>query len=77
MYIACDKVSGIWEKHITAPFNRGFGLNEFKQVGELITKVIKGLSNNSNDNTKIENEVKKEVVELCSKFPIYNHLIKN
>ena len=60
-----------------AATTRGFGLNEFKQVGELITKVIKGLSNNSNDNTKIENEVKKEVVELCSKFPIYNHLIKN
>ena len=29
-----------------AATTRGFGLNEFKKVGELITKVIKGLSEN-------------------------------
>ena len=60
-----------------AATTRGFGLNEFKKVGELITKVIKGLSENPNDNTKVEAEVRKEVLELCSKFPIYNHLFKN
>ena len=60
-----------------AATTRGFGLNEFKKVGELITKVIKGLSQNPNDNSKTEQEVKKEVVELCSKFPIYKHLLKN
>ena len=60
-----------------AATTRGFGLNEFKKVGNLITKVIKGLSKNSLDNSKIELEVKKEVIDLCSKFPIYNHLIKN
>jgi len=60
-----------------AATTRGFSLNEFKKVGELITKVIKGLSNNSNDNRKIEDEVRNEVISLCSKFPIYNHLIKN
>ena len=59
-----------------AATTRGFGLNEFKKVGELITKVIKGLSKNSKDNKDIETEVKNEVVNLCSKFPIYNHLIK-
>ena len=59
-----------------AATTRGFGLNEFKKVGELITKVIKGLSENPENNTKTESEVKKEVIELCSKFPIYNHLIK-
>ena len=60
-----------------AATTRGFGLNEFKKVGELITEVIKGLSNNPGDNSKIENKIKKEVIELCSKFPIYNHLFKN
>ena len=60
-----------------AATTRGFGLNEFKKVGDLITKVIKGLSNNSNDNSKVEHEVKNEVIELCSKFPIYNHLTKS
>ena len=59
-----------------AATTRGFGLNEFKKVGELITKVIKGLSENPQDNSKTESEVRKEVVELCSKFPIYNHLFK-
>ncbi len=59
-----------------AATTRGFGLNEFKKVGELITKVIVGLSKNSKENTSTENEVKNEVISLCSKFPIYNHLFK-
>ena len=59
-----------------AATTRGFGLNEFKKVGELITKVILGLSKNSKDNSKVETEVRNEVISLCSKFPIYNHLIK-
>tara|TARA_Y100000746_G_scaffold220306_1_gene218696 strand:+ start:663 stop:1973 length:1311 start_codon:yes stop_codon:yes gene_type:complete len=57
-----------------AATTRGFGLNEFKLVGELITKIIKGLSNNTTDNSKIEDEVRKEVVDLCSNFPIYKNL---
>jgi len=57
-----------------AATTRGFGLNEFKLVGDLITKTIKGLSENPIDNIKVENEVKKEVVDLCSSFPIYKHL---
>ena len=60
-----------------AATTRGFGLNEFKKVGELITKVIIGLSKNFEDNSKVETEVKNEVIELCSKFPIYNHLNQN
>ena len=60
-----------------AATTRGFGLNEFKIVGDLITRVIKGLSENPKDNSKIEDEVRKDVISLCSKFPIYNHLIKN
>jgi glycine hydroxymethyltransferase len=60
-----------------AATTRGFGLNEFKIVGELITKVIKGLSQNSLNNTKVEEEVRNQVKDLCSKFPIYNHLFKN
>ena len=60
-----------------AATTRGFGLNEFKQVGELITKVILGLSKNPDNNTKVEDDVRKDVVELCSRFPIYNHLIRN
>ena len=55
---------------------RGFGANEINKVGDLITKTIKGLSENPNDNSKIESEVRAEVIELCSKFPIYKNLRK-
>jgi len=57
-----------------AATTRGFGLNEFKTVGELITKTLKGLSENPTDNSRIENEVKNEVISLTSSFPIYKNL---
>ena len=47
-----------------------------EKVGDLITKVIKGLSKNPEDNSKIEEEVRNEVVDLCSNFPIYKNLNK-
>ena len=56
-----------------AATTRGFGLNEFKTVGELITKTLKGLSENPTDNSKIEEEVK-QVISLTSSFPIYKNL---
>ena len=59
-----------------AATTRGFGLKEFLKVGELISKIIKGLSQNPNDNSKIEEEVRNEVVNLCSNFPIYKNLNK-
>jgi|TARA_B100001079_G_scaffold270505_1_gene285059 glycine hydroxymethyltransferase len=59
-----------------AATTRGFGTDEFQKVGDLITKTIKGLSENPSDNAKIESEVRSEVIELCSKFPIYKNLRK-
>ncbi len=52
---------------------RGFKQEEFKLVADLIHKVIQGLSENKSDNSKIENEVKKEIIDLCSSFPIYGN----
>jgi len=60
-----------------AATTRGFGVNEFRKVGELITKVIVGLSKTPGYNNKIEEQVKEEVIKLCSLFPIYNHLKDN
>ena len=51
--------SGIRLGTFPAATTRGFKSNEFKLVGELITKVVKGLSENSIDNSKIEKEVQK------------------
>ena len=51
---------------------RGFGPKEFTLIADLITKVIKGLSENGQNNSKIEKETQKEIVDLCSSFPIYS-----
>jgi glycine hydroxymethyltransferase len=51
---------------------RGFGEEEFKLIAELIYRVIKGLSKNKSDNSTIEKEVKKEIIDLCANFPIYD-----
>ncbi len=52
---------------------RGFGPNEFVHIADLISKVVKGLSENVENNLKIEKEVQKEVIDLCSSFPIYSN----
>ena len=59
-----------------AATTRGFGLKEFEKVGDLITRLIKGLSENPNDNSKVEDEIRNEVIDLCSSFPIYKNLNK-
>ena len=51
---------------------RGFGFKEFTLIGDLISKVIKGLSKDPAENDKNEQEVKKEVIDLCTSFPIYS-----
>ena len=38
--------------------SRGFGKTEFIEIGNLIGDVLDGLSNNSEDNSKVEAEVK-------------------
>jgi glycine hydroxymethyltransferase len=52
---------------------RGFGSKEFTLIADLISKVLKGLSKNSQNNSNIEKEVQKEVIDLCSAFPIYSN----
>ena len=51
---------------------RGFGSKEFKLIGDLISKLLNGLAKNPNDNSKLEKEVKKEIIDLCASFPIYS-----
>ena len=55
--------------------SRGFGSEEFRLVGNLIGDVLDGLSENPDDNSKVENEVKAKVKSLCDKFPIYSSAI--
>ena len=55
-----------------ASTTRGFGQKEFVLVGQLISKLLKELAKNPENNSRAENEVKKEVIDLCSSFPIYS-----
>jgi len=57
-----------------AATTRGFGREEFAQVGRMICKVLDGLAENGDDNAAIEGEVKAEVLALCQRFPIYPEL---
>ena len=54
-----------------AATTRGFGPEEFRQVGDLIAKTLDGLRANPDDNGAVEAEVKREVETLCGRFPIY------
>jgi glycine hydroxymethyltransferase len=58
-----------------AATSRGFGVAEFRRVGELIGDVIDGLSaNGETGNSVIEAKVRTDVSELCQRFPIYSGL---
>jgi len=53
--------------------SRGFGLEEFKQIAELIIEVLNGLAKNGEEgNDDIEQAVKAKVLELTARFPIYS-----
>ena len=51
---------------------RGFGTREFRQVGEMIVEVLRGLGENRGDNGAVETAVRSRVAELCRRFPIYS-----
>jgi glycine hydroxymethyltransferase len=55
-----------------ASTTRGFGQKEFILVGQLISKLLKELAKNPENNSKAESEVQKEVIDLCTSFPIYS-----
>jgi len=54
-----------------AATTRGFGKDEFRQVGMMIGEVLDGLASNSNDNSAVEAAVAEKVQKLCRAFPIY------
>jgi glycine hydroxymethyltransferase len=55
---------------------RGFGLEEFTLIGNLISDVLDGLAKNPEANHAIEAETKIKVRALCERFPIYPDLGK-
>jgi glycine hydroxymethyltransferase len=57
-----------------AATTRGFGQAEFRQVGEMITRVLDALVANPDDNGAQEAELREEVRALCGRFPVYPEL---
>ncbi|MGF6231670.1 glycine hydroxymethyltransferase [Inquilinus ginsengisoli] len=57
-----------------AATSRGFGLAEFRQIGEMAVEVLDGLAANPDDNSKVEQAVRARVEALCARFPIYPDL---
>ena len=55
-----------------ASTTRGFGQAEFKRVGELIAEVVDGVARHGDDNSSVEAEVRRKVLDLTSRFPIYS-----
>jgi glycine hydroxymethyltransferase len=51
---------------------RGFGVAEFRRVGELIVEVLDGLARNGETgNAAVETSVRQRAHELTQRFPIY------
>ncbi|MFT5868880.1 MAG: glycine hydroxymethyltransferase [Paracoccaceae bacterium] len=51
---------------------RGFAEPEFRQIADWIVRVVDGLAANGEDgNVEVEAQVRAEVLDLCSRFPIY------
>jgi glycine hydroxymethyltransferase len=52
---------------------RGFGADQFKQVGEMILEVLSALERMPDGDERVERAVRGRVRDLCSQFPIYSH----
>ncbi len=50
---------------------RGFGVGEFRRVGELIVEVLDGLAAHPDGNGAAEARVRGEIEDLCRRFPVY------
>ncbi|MEB3415037.1 serine hydroxymethyltransferase [Alteriqipengyuania sp. WL0013] len=51
---------------------RGFGTDEFREVGKLICEVVDGMSRNGEDGDgQVEERVRGKVAEMCAAFPVY------
>ena len=53
--------------------SRGFGEAEFREVGRLIIEVLDGLAKHGEQgNAKVESSVKRQILALTKRFPIYS-----
>jgi glycine hydroxymethyltransferase len=81
-YITCNKNGIPFDKEkftITsgirvgspAGTTRGFGVEEFREIGKLMAEVLDALAENPKGNPEVEASVKERVKALTARFPIY------
>ena len=54
--------------------SRGFKEKEMLKIGQLIGKILDGLSKDKENISFIEAEVKKDVISMCNDFPLYSSI---
>ena len=54
-----------------AATSRGFNVDDFENVGNLISDTLNSLLLDEKQRSTVKNNVKNRVIELCSKYPIY------
>jgi glycine hydroxymethyltransferase len=52
---------------------RGFGAEQFEQVGHMILEVLAALEHAPDGDERVERAVRSRVRDLCNQFPIYSH----
>lgn len=57
-----------------AATTRGFGADEFKQIGGWIAQVLDALEKDPKGDERLFAQIKGDVKELCGKFPVYQSL---
>ena len=57
-----------------AATTRGFGVEEFQKVGNLIGDVLEGLSAHPDNNEAAEAKARETVKQLCDRFPVYKNV---
>ncbi len=52
--------------------SRGFGVAEFREIGQMINTVLDGLAKNGDaGDAQVEHRIKEQAIALCKRFPIY------
>jgi glycine hydroxymethyltransferase len=52
---------------------RGFGTEQFEQIGQMILEVLSALEREPAGDERVERAVRGRVRDLCNQFPIYSH----
>ena len=55
-----------------AATTRGFNQDDFKQVANMISDILDSLLLTENEREEVFKKTRKDVIELCSKYPIYD-----